>query len=74
MITVMAGVALVGFSGSLIKDTVKDALVRAFVPGIHNTGLPPPEPIEKPEATTVLVGEQSLPTYIRYTIDVSVIF
>jgi hypothetical protein len=53
LITVMAGVSLVGFSGSLVKDSVKDS----FSPNTPSKSeLPPPEPIETPEATTVLVG------------------
>lgn len=46
----MAGVSVVGLSGSMIKDVVKEELISLF------TGLPPPEPIEQPEATKVLVG------------------
>ena len=61
LIVVMSGVALVGLSGSLIKDTVKEALVSLLnMP--RDADLPPPEPIDKPEATTVLVGEISLPS------------
>jgi len=54
----MVGVSLVGFSGSLIKDAIRDPIisniVRAVIPA--SSDLPPPEAIEKPEATTVLVG------------------
>ncbi|KAJ4488167.1 hypothetical protein J3R30DRAFT_3363644 [Lentinula aciculospora] len=53
LIIVMGGVALVGFSGSLIKDSVKEALVSLLS---GNADLPPPDSIETPEATTVLVG------------------
>jgi drug/metabolite transporter (DMT)-like permease len=57
LIVVMGGVALVGFSGSLIKDTVKDAIVLLLAkPANTNADLPPPEPIDTPEATTVVVG------------------
>ena len=52
----MAGVSLVGYSGSLIKDTIKDSgmastLIRRFVEP------PNGNPSEAPESTTVLVGE-----------------
>ena len=54
----MAGVALVGYSGSLIKDAVKEAvnsviLSRFFSP---DADLPPPQPIETPEATAAVIG------------------
>ena len=51
---------MVGLSGSLIKDTVKEnalymlnAISRL---GIRSEDLPSPEPIEQPEATKVLIG------------------
>ncbi|KAF9227866.1 hypothetical protein BS17DRAFT_857417 [Gyrodon lividus] len=52
LLTVMAGVSLVGYSGSLIKDTVTDAvnLVTAHVTGAT------PEPIDQSDAAKVLVG------------------
>jgi len=52
LLTVMAGVSLVGFSGSLIKDTVKDAvnLVTA-----HPTSTAS-DPIDQVDLTKVLVG------------------
>ncbi|KAI0721584.1 hypothetical protein C8T65DRAFT_630476 [Cerioporus squamosus] len=50
LITVMAGVSLVGLSGSLVKDAVKESPVHSF------DEIPPPEPIEEPEVTKVLVG------------------
>jgi len=61
LITVMIGVALVGLSGSLIKDVVKEDVVNMLVrvaPGLANESpeLPPPEPVETPEATKVLIG------------------
>lgn len=52
----MAGVGLVGFSGSLIKDAIKDSPLLTLV-GIKMTDLPSTEPIEEPEVTQVLVGE-----------------
>lgn len=55
--TVMAGVSVVGFSGSMIKDAVKEdgfaGLVRV---GAQLLGDQPPQPIEEPEITKVLVG------------------
>ncbi|KAF5391456.1 hypothetical protein D9757_002053 [Collybiopsis confluens] len=59
LIIVMTGVALVGFSGSLTKDAVKEAMVtltRMSISPFTSTDLPPPEPIDQPEVTTVLVG------------------
>ncbi|TFK90433.1 hypothetical protein K466DRAFT_583759 [Polyporus arcularius HHB13444] len=50
LITVMAGVSLVGLSGSMVKDAVKESGVNTF------DEIPPPEPIEEPEVTKVLVG------------------
>ncbi|KAI0374693.1 hypothetical protein BV20DRAFT_986450 [Pilatotrama ljubarskyi] len=50
LITVMAGVSLVGLSGSLVKDAVKESAVNLF------DDVPSPEPIEEPEVTKVLVG------------------
>ena len=46
----MAGVSLVGLSGSMVKDAVKEPSAN-FI-----DDLPPPEPIEEPEVTKVLVG------------------
>lgn len=57
LIIVMSGVALVGFSGSLIKDAVKEALVLLSRSTNSNADLPPPEPVDTPEVTSVLVGE-----------------
>ncbi|KAF5365781.1 hypothetical protein D9758_003181 [Tetrapyrgos nigripes] len=60
LLIVMAGVGLVGFSGSLIKDAVKESSIGSYLASswssVSDSDLPPPEPIEKPEATTVLVG------------------
>ena len=60
----MAGVSVVGLSGSMIKDVVKEedflGLFRQFQSPLSSfgstVGLPPPEPIEQPQATKVLVG------------------
>lgn len=48
----MAGVSLVGYSGSLIKDTVKDAvnLVTAHATGTAS------EPSDQVDVTKALVG------------------
>lgn len=51
----MAGVALVGLSGSMIKDTLKESPLGNIL-GLTPTENTAPEPIDKPEATTVLVG------------------
>ena len=59
----MAGVSLVGYSGSLIKDTLHEATTtlilgtRALFSGPSSAAdAPIEEPIEKPEATKVLIG------------------
>ncbi|KAJ7046604.1 hypothetical protein C8F04DRAFT_1061091 [Mycena alexandri] len=59
LIVVMTGVGLVGFSGSLIKDVVKESVVlsrmlASFVRDLPD--LPPPEGTDQPEATKVLIG------------------
>ncbi|KIK97087.1 hypothetical protein PAXRUDRAFT_825301 [Paxillus rubicundulus Ve08.2h10] len=52
LLTVMAGVSLVGYSGSLIQNTFTDAmnLVTAHVTGAT------PEPVDQPDAAKVLIG------------------
>ncbi|CDO70723.1 hypothetical protein BN946_scf184798.g38 [Trametes cinnabarina] len=50
LITVMAGVSLVGLSGSLVKDAVKESALNLL------DELPPAEHVEEPEVTKVLVG------------------
>lgn len=61
----MAGVSLVGFSGSLIKDAVKEIVVNT----VRSTSLSlsASEPTEKPEATKALIGELSLPNRVFYS-------
>ncbi|KAG6886003.1 hypothetical protein C0993_006119 [Termitomyces sp. T159_Od127] len=49
LIIVMAGVGLVGWSGSLVKDAIKEAIVPYFNPSDLST-------FDEPEATQVLVG------------------
>ncbi|THH33995.1 hypothetical protein EUX98_g350 [Antrodiella citrinella] len=56
LITVMLGVSLVGYSGSLIKDAVKEVTVVLFHYADATRVPPPPEPIEQPELTKVVVG------------------
>ncbi|KAJ7752026.1 hypothetical protein B0H16DRAFT_1547144 [Mycena metata] len=59
LIVVMTGVGLVGFSGSLIKDVVKESVVlsRMFASFVGDLPeLPPPEGTDQPEATKVLIG------------------
>jgi hypothetical protein len=55
LLTVMAGVSLVGFSGSLIKDTLHPTVVN-FLDPTPATGPPANEPIDVPEATKVVIG------------------
>jgi hypothetical protein len=57
----MAGVSLVGFSGSLIKDSIK----YSFTPNSVTKSELPPEPIDTPEATTVLVGKLAHDSKLR---------
>jgi hypothetical protein len=51
----MAGVSLVGYSGSLIKDALHEA-AALIVRTLSNADAPANEPIESPEATKVLIG------------------
>jgi hypothetical protein len=65
LLTVMVGVSLVGFSGSLIKDTLHDATNlarRALVPLLTRSALDEPveEPVGSPEATKVLIGTSTM--------------
>jgi drug/metabolite transporter (DMT)-like permease len=53
LITVMAGVSLVGFSGSLIKNSIKDSFTPNPFTKLSKSEIPSPEPIETPQ---VLVG------------------
>lgn len=53
LITVMTGVCLVGWSGSLIKDSVRDAISTLLTRGGE---LPASGPVEQPEVTKVLLG------------------
>ncbi|KAG0705045.1 hypothetical protein DFH29DRAFT_908548 [Suillus ampliporus] len=50
LLTVMAGISLVGYSGSLIKDAVNSAL------RLLSTDPSSPVPVGEPEVTRVLVG------------------
>lgn len=55
----MIGISLVGYSGSLVKDAVKEdvgliGLLRSSVHFLDD--LPSPEPSKEPEVTKVLVG------------------
>ena len=71
----MAGVALVGLSGSLIKNTLKESPLENVL-RLKPRETPTPEPIDEPEVTTVLVGGlpylPSVPIYglIRYLLGV----
>ncbi|KAF9009381.1 hypothetical protein BDQ17DRAFT_1056106 [Cyathus striatus] len=53
LMVVMLGVGLVGFSGSLIRDAVRDS---AIIPAFLKAAPPAPDPIEEPQVTSVLVG------------------
>lgn len=67
LIIVMSGVALVGFSGSLIKDTIKESGISSLV-RLVRADLPPSEPIEEPEVTKVLVGEFFSPAWAKVNV------
>ena len=49
LLTVMFGVSLVGLSGSMVKDALKESPLSVFFSD-------EPEPIDTPEVTSVLVG------------------
>ena len=53
----MSGVALVGYSGSLIKDAVKEAVVHQLARALDLHHDPSQKAIEDPEVTKVLVGK-----------------
>ena len=58
MLTVVAGVSLVGYSGSLIKDTlhpIPPSLANLLDPTLA-AGPPANEPIDRPEVTKVVIG------------------
>ncbi|THH13839.1 hypothetical protein EW146_g6428 [Bondarzewia mesenterica] len=55
LITVMAGVSLVGFSGSLVKDITRED-VTGLLNATDPSGGPVAEPTDQPEATRVLIG------------------
>lgn len=52
----MSGVALVGYSGSLIKDAVKEVIVHHLARALNLRHDPNKKAIEEPEVTKVLVG------------------
>ncbi|KAF8921459.1 hypothetical protein CPB85DRAFT_1428442 [Mucidula mucida] len=54
LIIVMAGIGLVGFSGSLIKEATKESIGQYLARPAYGSNAP--EPIDRPEATAVLVG------------------
>jgi len=59
LIVVMTGVGLVGYSGSLVKDVVKEVLVLSrMLPSYISDlpELPPPEGSDEAEATKVVIG------------------
>jgi len=59
----MSGVSLVGYSGSLIKDTIKESVVHNLTRalGLHHDR--PQTLTEEPELTKVLVGEFFQPIF-----------
>jgi hypothetical protein len=59
LLTVMAGVSLVGYSGSLIKDALPSTL-RSF---LSDADPSTPEPVGDPEVTKVLVGKHAVTPY-----------
>lgn len=56
----MSGVALVGYSGSLIKDAVKESIVEHLARALDLKHDPSKKAIEDPEVTKVLVGTFSI--------------
>jgi len=56
----MSGVALVGFSGSLIKDAVKEVVVHHLARALNLHHDSSQKAIEEPEVTKVLVGKLQL--------------
>ncbi|KAJ6455752.1 hypothetical protein C8R45DRAFT_1187434 [Mycena sanguinolenta] len=59
LIVVMTGVGLVGYSGSLVKDVVKEVLVLSRILPSYISDLPelpPPEGSDEAEATKVVIG------------------
>ncbi|KAH9484048.1 Solute carrier family 35 member F6 [Psilocybe cubensis] len=56
LIIVMAGVGLVGWSGSLIKDAVKESIVHNLARALNLYHDPHTKAIEDPQVTSVLVG------------------
>jgi len=59
----MSGVALVGYSGSLVKEAVKETIVDnlARALGLHHD--PHTKAIEEPEVTKVLIGQFLQPRF-----------
>ena len=53
----MAGISLVGLSGSMIKDAVKESFLGT------REDIPTTEPVEEPEVTKVLVGKSVLQVF-----------
>lgn len=67
LVTVMGGVSLVGYSGSLIKESVKEPLLSLLSPSDGRLGLDgavsPRAASDQPEGVRVLIGARSLPPY-----------
>ncbi|KAF9566265.1 hypothetical protein CPC08DRAFT_682585 [Agrocybe pediades] len=56
LIIVMSGVALVGYSGSLVKEAVKETVVHNLARALGLQHDPNTKAIEEPEVTKVLIG------------------
>lgn len=50
----MAGISLVGLSGSMVKNAIKEPSLTSL------DDTPPPGSVEEPEVTKVLIGELGL--------------
>lgn len=59
----MFGVGMVGYSGSLIKDSVKEAVVHHLARALDLQYDSRKKAIEEPEVTKVLVGKYQLPQF-----------
>lgn len=62
----MTGVGLVGYSGSLIKDAVKEAIVHNLARALNLYHDPSKKAIEEPEVTKVLIGKFCQPIFDEY--------
>jgi hypothetical protein len=56
LVTVMGGVSLVGYSGSLVKEAVKESFMEPIVDFFSASVISSPEVTTAPEATKVVIG------------------